>query len=285
MSGFAVGVVEGPSPQAFARDCAALRAGPVVHALPVAASANLVANALLAVGASPVMAQLAGEITSIHQRCAAVVLTLGTPDGERFHLLRTVLASAAARGLPVVLDPVGVGASPLRLGLAHELTAGSGMVVRGNRGELLALGGEAGASTPIDDRTGGELPLWELGLTALGALAGRHVLLGTGLVDCLWSADRRHQGTRGHALQARVTGMGCALSALVAAFRAVNSDSFEAALHALWLANSAAEVAAVRSGGPGTFVPGWLDALAFLTENPEGAWGPILPEKGDPNGR
>ena len=285
MPGAAVRVVEGPSRDSFARDCAALRSGPVVHALPVVASANLVANALLAVGASPVMSQLAGEIASIHRRSVAAVLTLGTPDGERFDLLRTVLASATARGLPVVLDPVGVGASPLRLELAHELLAGSELVVRGNRGEILALGGAAGAPSPIDDRSGGELPLWELGSITLSDLAARHVLLATGPVDCLWSSDHGYLGRRGHVLQSRVTGMGCALTALVAAFRAVNADAFEAALHALWLGNSAAELAAARAGGPGTFVPGWLDALAFVTENPEEAWRPIFPQKGGQYGR
>ena len=272
-----------PVPEAFARDCAELRSGPVVHALPVVASANLVANALLAVGASPVMSQLAGEIASIHRRCAAVVLTLGTPDAGRFELLRAVHSSATDRGLPAVLDPVAVGASPLRLGLALELLAGPALVVRGNRGELLALAGGAGASSP-DDRRQDPAPLWELGRPALTDLARRHVLLATGALDSLWTQERRHRGTRGHVLQSRVTGMGCALSALVAAFRAVNADAFEAALHALWLANAAAELAGGRAGGPGTFVPLWLDALAFLTLNPEAASTPPLPQEGGPYG-
>jgi hydroxyethylthiazole kinase len=66
--------------------------------------------------------------------------------------------------------------------------------------------------------------------------------------------------------------MGCALSALCAAFLAVDHDFFAAALHALWLANAAAERAAAQGAGPGTFVPAWLDAVARLTENPGEAW-------------
>jgi len=253
---------------------------PVVHAVPVVASAGLVANALHAVGASPVMAIFPPEIPFLHRLCRSVVLSLGTPDRARWKLLRVVAQSARARGLPVVLDPVGVGFSPHRWAWAHRWVAqGRGSLIRGNRAEIEALvtPGRLRATTAIDAPGGpGSLPLGDQ--AAWQSLVARHAVLATGATDSLWFGAQHHEGTRGHRWQARVTGMGCAVSALGAAFLAVNPDPFRAALHALWLGNAAADRAGPRVEGPGTFGPAWLDALAWLVEHPWDCWNPSLEE-------
>ena len=269
-------ILEQPIQGAFERDCAAIAARrPVIHAIPVLATADLVANALHAVGASPVMTVFSAEIRDIHARCQAVVLSMGTPDHERFKLLRTAVKSASHYGLPVVLDPVGVAASTRRLHCARQVVAaGKRLIIRGNVAEIEALAGVADQNDVAID-AGRDVewkPLWENGGGALAVLQAHHAVLATGHIDCLWFGERGHLGRRGHVYQSKVTGMGCALSALCAAFFAVNSDQFEAALHALWLSNAAAELAASNAKGPGSFATAWLDALFRLAGNPKEAW-------------
>lgn len=269
-------LVSAPLGGEFSRDCALLgQQNPVVHAVPVVASANLVANALHAVGASPVMAIFPPEIPSLHKICSSVVISLGSPDRARWKLLDRAAHSAVRLGLPLVLDPVGAGFSRARRTWAQTwLARTSGVLVRGNRAEVLALAVDTpGRATPIDaPAEASSRPLWEAPHPRLIGLAQRHVVLATGVVDFLWSGERMVVGTRGHRWQARVTGMGCALSALCGAFRAVNPDPFVAAAHGLWLANAAAERAALGCDGPGTFATAWLDSLAWLVEHPQDCW-------------
>ena len=235
------------------------RARPVVHAITNTVATNWVANVLLAAGASPVMAFAAEEAPGFTGMAAALAVNLGTLNPAAAQGIRLAVGAACDRGLPWVLDPVGVGASPYRLALAKELLAMRPLVIRANADEILTLAGvvthtlrgvdsaaasvEAlGASRRLADETGAVVAL--TGETDFIVIAGGEPVPVNG----------------GDAMARAVTGMGCATTALIAACLAV-APPREAAMTGLWLMKVAASTAARRAIGPGGFAAAVLDAI------------------------
>lgn len=212
---------------------------PRIHCLTNTVAQNVTANMLLAFGAVPSMASHPDEIEAVAAGAGALLINLGTisPEGER--AVPILLEVARAGGKPLVLDPVFVELSPLRMRLAEEALRLPGIVVRGNEAEMQALAPRL-AQAPSATR------------------------VTTGPVDRIEGPFGSLEIGHGHPLMTRVTGLGCASSALVAACCAVEPDPVLAAAAALTAYGIAGEIAAERSAGPGSFAMHLVDALAGL---------------------
>ncbi len=239
---------------------------PLIHCIANLVSANDCANVLLAAGASPMMAQAPEEMEEIASISSATVLNTGTPDGEKFTVCR-LCGIFAAKNQPVVLDPVGVGASAWRLKETEKLLESFiPSVIRVNLGEARALlhraGGEQGVDSTVDASPAARMDC----AGALALKCGTVVLL-SGLGDVVTDGTRVCRVSGGSAWMARVTGTGCMLSVLCGAFAAVEPDAFLAAslASAFWkVCAERAENALAPGLGAGAFRSALMDAASTL---------------------
>jgi len=248
---------------------------PLVHNLTNYVTVNDCANALLAVGASPVMADELGEAADIAALADAVVINIGTLNARTIPAMFAAGEKAAALGRPVILDPVGAGASRLRtetsLDLMREIPLA---VIRGNASEIKALLAGSGTTRGVD-ASEGDLRADGLGgaAAAAKALAGRTgaVVAVTGPTDVLTDGTLTFAVRNGHPLMSRITGSGCMLSAVTAAFCGAapkrTLDAVAAALCTMGLAGEqAAQRTARENAGTGSFRTYLIDSLSLMTE-------------------
>jgi hydroxyethylthiazole kinase len=235
------------------------RERPLIHCITNPVTVNFVANGLLALGASPVMASAVEEVGEMVAHAAGLMLNIGTPCPAGVAAMVRAAERAAQRGIPVVFDPVGVGSTGFRTASARSIMETGGVTaVRGNASEIRVLEGASGwvrgvdASHSVTDVEGG----LDEAARRLGA-----VLCVTGPEDLVSDGRRRFRVGNGDPLMARVTGMGCAATAVMAAFLAVDDDPAAAAAGALAIFGLAGEMAALTASGPGGFAVGFLDAL------------------------
>lgn len=237
------------------------RRTPLVHCLTNHVVTNFTANVLLAVGAAPAMIPDADEAAMFAGVADALLVNVGTIEKPQAEAMRRAVASARTAGRPWVLDPVAVGALPLRTSLALELATQGPALIRGNASEIIAIAGEGKGGRGVDSTQG-----VDAAKEAAGVLARRTgaVVLVTGPVDLVVSPD----GTRmtrvggGTPLLTRVTGVGCSQGAVCAALCAVaKDDAFLAATTAAMLYAVAGEAAERVSRRPGSFQIALLDAL------------------------
>jgi hydroxyethylthiazole kinase len=249
-----------PSSPAFSTELPAIAADvlarirarqPRVHCITNAVAQNFTANVLLAVGAIPSMTVAPDEVGAFVARADALLVNLGTFDRERRESTEMAIAEAARAGRPWVLDPVFVNRSPARAAFAQSLAAKRPAAVRLNAGEFAALAGQ-----PPDGET---LQRYALGHGCIVAL--------TGATDEVTDGTRVVQIANGDPLMGRVTAMGCAGTAVVAAALAVEADALAAVAAALMLFAVAGEVAATRARGPGSFAMEIVDALYGLDQD------------------
>jgi hydroxyethylthiazole kinase len=235
---------------------------PLVHQITNYVVMNETANATLALGALPVMAHAPQEVEEMAAVAGALVLNIGTLSEHWIEAM--VLAGLAANGakVPVVLDPVGAGATRYRTETAQRLLDELEVaVVRGNAAEIATLAGrdaEIRGVESIGDAAGPELA--QAAARALGCVASV-----TGPVDHVSDGEQQYVVANGHELLGKVTGTGCMATALTGCFLAVRPEApLEAATEALAAFGVAAEEAAVGAKGPGTFHAALYDALAGL---------------------
>jgi hydroxyethylthiazole kinase len=237
--------------------------GVLVHSITNYVVMNSTANALLAAGASPVMAHAQEEVEEMAALAAALVLNIGTLEPAWITSMRMAGAVANSENTPVILDPVGAGATRYRTDtarlLAQELNIS---VVRGNASETLSLGGVDATTRGVDAAHDVE----EAARVAL-ELADRlaTVVAITGEVDLVTDGRCVLRVEAGHPLMGRVTGTGCTATALTAAFAAVEKDFAAAAAGALAYLGIAGERAAQRAAGPGSFQVALTDSLYDIT--------------------
>ncbi len=249
--------------EAIWQSLSAVRAeAPLVHNITNFVVMNTTANALLAVGASPVMVHAAEEVEQMTAMARALVVNLGTLSPPWATAMRLAVARAGTAGTPWVLDPVGVGALAWRTGIAAELIRQQPAAVRGNGSEILALAGAAGAAGKGVDSRHDSAAAVDIA-RGLARATGAVVAI-TGRVDYVTDGERQVAIANGHPLMARVTGLGCTATALVGAFCAVEADRLAATAHALAVLGMAGEIAAERAAGPGSLQVGLLDALYTL---------------------
>lgn len=235
---------------------------PVVHNITNYVVMNTTANALLAIGASPVMAHAPQEMEEMVGIASALVLNIGTLSDAWIEAMLLAGAAARRRGIPIVLDPVGAGATSYRTNTARRLlTELSPTIVRGNASEIRALCSEVTATRGVDSVHGAEESL-----DAALALARAHgcVVSMSGATDIIVSDTSVARVRNGVPMMTRVTGMGCTASALTGAFAAVTSSPLHAATQTMVVLGVAGELAAERVTGPGNFQVQLLDALSAL---------------------
>lgn len=236
---------------------------PLVHIFANFVTMQDVARATRAVGALPVMALAGPDAEEIAEQADALVLSLGTPTADRLDAMHAAGRRAAARAVPIVLDPVGAGATTFRTTAARGLLAHLPVaVIRANRGEAAALLGQAGRVRGVESVA----PEPNAAATLASRLAAAYggVAAVTGPSDAVADPKRAVIIEHGHPWLAAVSGAGCMVTALVGAFCAVGGDRLAAAAAALVCFGVAAEIAARRAAGPGTLVPALLDALYHL---------------------
>ena len=227
---------------------------PLIHNITNFVVMNYTANALLAAGASPVMAHAENEVQEMVHLAGALVLNIGTLSDDWVAAMLVAGQAASERNTPIVLDPVGAGATRLRTEAAQRILGQTRVsIVRGNASEILALGDETATTKGVDAIHGVDQA--EATAAALATSLGT-VLAITGPIDLI---------TDGHRLLPTVTGTGCSATALVAAFAAVDDDPVAAAATALAYFGLAGEMAGAESRGPGSFMINLLDALYLMT--------------------
>ena len=233
---------------------------PLVQCLTNIVVAQWTANVLLAVGAAPAMVDNPKEAGAFARIAGGVLVNLGTPYADTAAAMEQAVAGATDAGTPWVLDPVAAGALAWRTEIARTLLSDRPTVLRGNASEVMALTGGAGGKG-VDS-----VDTPEAALAAAVELAGRHgtVVAISGPVDHLTDGDRVVRVANGHPLLTRVTGVGCALGAMIAGFAAVLDDPLLAATAATATLTVAADAAAADTAGPGSFAVALLDHLALL---------------------
>jgi hydroxyethylthiazole kinase len=236
---------------------------PLVHQITNYVVMNETANATLALGALPVMAHAAEEVEEMAGIASSLVLNIGTLSGPWIEAMLLAGGSATARGIPVVLDPVGAGATGFRTETARRILELVGVtVLRGNAGEVATLVGAEAEVRGVESIGAGLEPAL-LARTAAQRLG--LVVSVTGPVDHVSDGERVLAVSNGHELLATVTGTGCMSSAITGCFLAAKpGEPLEAAAEALAAFGVAAEDAACGAQGPGTFHARLYDALYAL---------------------
>jgi hydroxyethylthiazole kinase len=236
---------------------------PLVHQITNYVVMNETANATLALGALPVMAHAPEEVEEMVGLASALVLNIGTLSSHWIEAMLLAGRAANAREIPVVLDPVGAGATAYRTDTARRILDEVRVtVLRGNAGEVARLAGVDAEVRGVESMTIGLEP------AALAAGAARQlgvVASVTGSIDHVSDGERTLDVANGDPLLAVVTGTGCISSALTGCFLAAKPEEpLEAAAEALAALGVAAEDAAAGAEGPGTFHARLYDGLAAL---------------------
>jgi hydroxyethylthiazole kinase len=236
---------------------------PLVHQITNYVVMNETANATLAIGALPVMAHARDEVEEMVGLAGALVLNIGTLSRSWIEAMLLAGRAANARGVPVVLDPVGAGATRYRTETAKRILDEVDVaVLRGNAGEVATLAGVEAEVRGVES-IGAAGPAAEVARDAASTLGV--VASVTGSVDHVSDGDRVVAVENGHPLLASITGTGCMSSAITGAFLAVRPDDpLAAAAEALAAFGVAGENAAPGAKGPGSFHVNLYDALAAL---------------------
>jgi hydroxyethylthiazole kinase len=223
---------------------------------------NETANATLALGALPVMAHAREEVEEMVALAGALVLNIGTLSPHWVEAMLAAGGAANERGVPVVLDPVGAGATSYRTETAKLILEEVDVaVLRGNAGEVSTLVGVATEVRGVES-VGEAGDLAELARSAarqLGVVAAV-----TGAIDHVSDGDRVVAIANGHPLLAAITGTGCMSSAITGCFLSVSGSPLDGAVEALVAFGVAGEDAAHGAKGPGSFHVALYDALAAL---------------------
>ena len=234
---------------------------PLVHNITNYVVMNSTANALLAVGASPVMAHALDEVEDMVGIASALVINIGTLSGPWVAAMKKAAQRAAQKGIPIVYDPVGAGATPYRTRTILDLLhASPPAIIRGNASEIMAVAGAASTTRGVDSAAAADSAL-----DSARTLSQRHdcVVCISGETDHIVRKDKTSWIKNGHELMPKVTGLGCTATALCGAFAAV-ADPFRAAVSAMAVMGIAGEIAAERSSGPGSMQVNFLDTLYNL---------------------
>ncbi|MGI9417463.1 MAG: hydroxyethylthiazole kinase [Geminicoccaceae bacterium] len=240
------------------------RETPLVQNITNFVSMDITANALLALGASPAMVHAVEEVTEFSSAANALVINIGTLSPAWVTSMTEAVAAMSTKAKPWVLDPVGVGATTYRTSVARELLARRPTVVRANASEVLALAGATLERSKGVDSVHDSSEAIDAA-NALSKASGTVVAV-TGAVDYVTDGERGIHISNGDPMMTKVTALGCASSAVVAAFLAVEDDPLASAAEALAVYGLAGERAAREAEGPGSLRWRLLDELAGMDE-------------------
>ncbi|WP_379132127.1 hydroxyethylthiazole kinase [Paenibacillus sp. sgz500958] len=239
---------------------------PLIHNITNIVVANFSANGLLALGASPFMADAREEVKDVAAMAGAVVLNIGTLNESLIASMKLAGEAANRHGVPVVFDPVGAGATAYRNEVTRELLGEMRLTaLRGNAAEVAHIAGEHWSGKGVDagEGSGDVVEIARKSAVKLGCIVAL-----TGKEDIITDGEVTYVSSSGDAILTRVTGTGCLLSAVLGAFLAVGKDNpLEAAAEAISFYGVAAEIAAglTEGKGPGSFQIEFLNQLALVT--------------------
>ena len=211
------------------------------------------------------MANAIEEVEDMVAIARALVINIGTLSAPWIDAMLKAGQAARKRGVPIILDPVGAGATRFRTETAQRLLREiPPAIIRGNASEIRSLSHFEGETKGVESTHTSEDAL-----AAARDLAGRcHCVVSvSGATDLIVSERSVIRVANGHPMMPRVTGLGCAATALTGAFAAVNPSPLKAAAHAMAIMGIAGEIAAERSRGPGSLQVNFLDALSLLQES------------------
>lgn len=236
---------------------------PLVHSITNYVVMNNSANALLAIGASPVMAHWKEEMDEMTAIAGALVINIGTLDAEWIEGMKAAGVAASRRGIPIVLDPVGAGATSQRTAAAWEIiNLCHPTIIRGNGSEIMALVDANVRSKGVDSSASSDDAL--AAAQALAMETGAVVVI-SGEIDYITDGKKVFTVEGGSPVMTKVTGMGCTSTALVGAFAAVESDAMVAATAAMAVMSLAGERATALARGNGSMQMHFLDELYNLS--------------------
>ncbi len=237
---------------------------PLVHSITNYVVMNNTANALLAAGASPIMAHAHSEMEDMMSICQALVVNIGTLDEYWVTAMKKAVHQTRQLEKPWILDPVGAGATPYRDEVLAELLLLSPTVIRGNASEIMALAKHNSTHTKGVDSSAESN---EAVLAAKFLVEKYHCTVCiSGATDIILNHEKEIHLYNGHELMSKITGMGCTATALVAAFSAVIKDTVQATISAMGLLGVVGELAAKESKGPGSLQMNILDHLHTISE-------------------
>jgi hydroxyethylthiazole kinase len=237
---------------------------PLVHNITNYVVMNTTANALLALGASPVMAHAEPEVADMVNIANALVINIGTLSDPWINAMFKAAARAKEKNIPLILDPVGAGATEYRTDTVRKLLqASSPSIIRGNASEIMALCKDDISTKGVDSTNASDVAIESA--RALNS-EFKSVVCITGEIDYIISRDNLITVKNGHSMMPRVTGLGCTASALCGAFAAINPAYDMAAAHAMAVMGIAGELAAKNAAGPASLQLNFIDTLYQLSE-------------------
>lgn len=239
---------------------------PIIHCITNSVTINDCANAALAIGASPIMADAPEEADAVTAHAQALVLNIGQLSPRKLDAMLRAGQQATRMGIPVVLDPVGAGVSSLRTSAVRRILESVRVsILRCNRSEAACIYGMHPNNTGIDSDHSISISDGE---TLAHRLAARYhcTVALTGETDLVANAMHLYQLEGGHKMLSRVTGMGCIATVLCAAYAAVSEDNLSAAVAGLGAISAAGEIAFQTAGhlGTGSFHIAVMDALSLM---------------------
>lgn len=238
---------------------------PVIHNITNYVVMNNTANALLAIGASPVMAHAEEEMVEMVNIASALVINIGTLSKKWVTSMFKAAGAARKKGIPVILDPVGAGATSYRTKTARDIMAAEPpTIIRGNASEIMALHDDTSRTKGVDSVASSDRAMdIAKGLSEIY----KCTVCVSGETDYVVGNGKMIKIRNGHPMMPRVTGLGCTASALCGAFAAVDKDAFKATASAMAVMGIAGEIAADTAAGPGSLQIHFLDSLYRLSKD------------------
>lgn len=237
---------------------------PLVHNITNYVVMNNTANGLLALGASPVMAHSLEEVAKMASIASALVINIGTLEPKWVEAMLIAGKMALSKNIPIVFDPVGAGATSYRTQVCKQIIEEcKPTIIRGNASEIMALFHSNVKTKGVDSTDSSDIALSSAQSLALETGS---VVVVSGQTDYITDGKNTQTVENGNPIMARVTGMGCTATAVVAAFAAVNSDAMQASVHGMAVMGIAGEIAARNSRGNGSLQVNFLDELYNLDE-------------------
>ena len=235
---------------------------PLVHNITNYVVMNNTANALLSLGASPVMAHATQEVEDMVGIASSLVINMGTLSEKWVDAMILAGKKATERKIPLVFDPVGVGATPYRTQVAQQiLKQCKPTIIRGNASEIMALYNSNEKTKGVDSLAKSDDALESAKQLSKAIKA---IVCISGDTDYITDGERVAKISNGNPMMAKVTGMGCSATAVVAAFAAVENDQFLATGYAMAVMGITGELAVKISKGPGSLQMNFLDILYAL---------------------
>lgn len=237
---------------------------PLIHNITNFVVMNNTANALLSIGASPVMAHAIEEVADMATIASALVINIGTLSEHWIEAMKIAIQTAGLRKIPIIIDPVGVGATRFRTNTVKDLLAITNpTVIRGNASEIMALADASVKTKGVDSNHSSDSALMPA-----QSLAKQYncIVVVSGVTDIITDGKKTIFIENGNLMMPKVTGLGCTASALTGAFCAINKNYLEACANTMAVMGICGEIAVKDSNGPASLQMNFLDKLYTITE-------------------